>query len=178
MPTTARPAPFGGRALAQRCCSRQLRNEGSTYRLAPKPLDFGFHIIIMSGRLTDAPEVRSNGTTTRATFTLAVDRQVARDGNGDRPADFFRFTTFGRSADALGEWAVKGQALEVQGHVTTSTYDKDGERRWSTDFIADRVQFGAKPRSKQPDNEPSDNHSDASNDGSADESAEYTGAEF
>ena len=133
----------------------------------------------MSGRLTDAPEVRSNGTTTRATFTLAVDRQVARDGNGDRPADFFRFTTFGRSADALGEWAVKGQALEVQGHVTTSTYDKDGERRWSTDFIADRVQFGAKPRSKQATNEPSDNHSDGrSGEGAYEDSAEYSGADF
>ena len=137
----------------------------------------------MSGRLIDAPEVRSSGTTTRATFTLAVDRQVARDTNGDRPADFFRFTTFGRNADALGEWAVKGQALEVQGHVTTSTYDKDGERRWSTDFVADRVQFGAKPRSKQATNEPSDNHADDHSDNRSDEgfdggSGEYAGAEF
>lgn len=125
----------------------------------------------MSGRLTDAPEVRSSGTTTRATFTLAVDRQVARDANGDRPADFFRFTTFGKNAEALGEWAVKGQALEVQGHVTTSTFEKDGERRWSTDFIADRIQFGAKPRTKSASNEQADHDA-------YDESAEYAGANF
>ena len=112
------------------------------------------NIFIISGRLTNSPEVRISGNTSRARFNLAVDRAVARDESGNRPTDFPSFVAFGKNAELLGEYAVKGQLLEVTGRIATSTYDKDGERQYNTDLIVDRVQLGAKPRGTN--TEPSD----------------------
>ncbi len=104
------------------------------------------NIITATGRLTAAPVVRTSGDKVRALFTIAIERPVNRDENGNRPADFPQFVAFGKTAEVLRDHAIKGQALEVQGHIATSTYDKDGERFFNTELIADRIQLGAKPR--------------------------------
>jgi single-strand DNA-binding protein len=93
------------------------------------------------------PTIRTSGDSVRALFTIAINRPVAADADGNRPADFPSFVAFGKTAQVLRDYAVKGQALEIQGHLATSTYDdKDGERKFSTELIADRIQLGAKPR--------------------------------
>jgi single-strand DNA-binding protein len=105
------------------------------------------NIITITGRLTAAPMVRTSGGNVRALFTVAVERPVKRDDNNKKPADYPSFVAFGKTAEVLRDYAVKGQALEIQGHIATSTYDdKDGERKYSTELIADRIQLGAKPR--------------------------------
>jgi hypothetical protein len=46
----------------------------------------------------------------------------------------------------------KGQALEIIGHIHTSTYDKDGERQFSTELIVDQLELGPKSRTANTDN--------------------------
>jgi single-strand DNA-binding protein len=127
------------------------------------------NIITVTGRLTAAPIVRTSGDNVRALFTVAIERPVSRDENGNRPADFPQFVAFGKTAEVLRDYAIKGQALEVQGHIATSTYDKDGERFFNTELIADRIQLGAKPRNTAA--------VDDEGDGFAEQDGELVGAE-
>jgi single-strand DNA-binding protein len=127
------------------------------------------NIITVTGRLTAAPTIRTSGDNVRALFTVAIERPVSRDENGNRPADFPQFVAFGKTAEVLRDYAIKGQALEVQGHIATSTYDEDGDRFFNTELIADRIQLGAKPRNIAA--------VDAEGDGFAEQDGELVGAE-
>lgn len=95
--------------------------------------------VSLVGRLVRDPELRyTSGTQTAvATFTLAVDRPTKSD-----EADFIRITVFGRSAENCGTYLAKGSMVGVQGRIQTGSYEtKTGERRYTTDVIADRVEF-------------------------------------
>ena len=99
--------------------------------------------VILIGRLTRDPEVRygASSQTAIAKFTLAVDRG-GKDKNGeDRGADFIGITCFGRQAELVEKYVTKGQQLAVQGRIQTGKYEKDGRTVYTTDVIADRVEF-------------------------------------
>jgi single-strand DNA-binding protein len=102
--------------------------------------------IIITGRLTAKPTIHTTGESVRALFTIAVDRPVKKDENGKKPTDFPSFVAFRKTAETLRDYTVKGQYLEIQGHIATSTYDdENGVRQYSTQLVADRIQLGSKP---------------------------------
>lgn len=136
------------------------------------------NIFIISGRLAAAPKLTTSTTAPRASFTVAVDRPVT-----DSSADFFYATAFGRTAENLARHCVKGQTIEVQGHLTVSSWEQDGERRSRVALIADRIQFGAKPRTTTPNGAdvPGDTeHGDLTDDSEpvSDEDRDFATAEF
>lgn len=96
--------------------------------------------VTLLGRLTRDPEVRyTQSQMAVATFTLAVDRMV-RAGE-EKKADFLRVTCFGKTAENCERFLFKGKRAAVSGRIQTSTYEKDGKTVYSTDIIADRVEF-------------------------------------
>lgn len=105
--------------------------------------------VVLIGRLTRDPEVRYNATTQNAiaTFTLAIDRPV-RTG-GEKQTDFPRVTVFGKQAENCEKYIAKGRLVGVQGRLQTGSYqDKNGNTVYTTDVVADRVEFlewGEKP---------------------------------
>lgn len=93
------------------------------------------------GRLTKDVNVRAtNSGTSVASFTVAVDRGKDKDGN-DRGADFISCIAFGRTADNLERFSGKGLRVAVTGHIQTGSYEKDGGKVYTTDVIADRLEF-------------------------------------
>ena len=99
--------------------------------------------VILIGRLTRDPEVRVNPQTQNsvARFTLAVDRG-GRDRNGeDRGADFIGCECFGKTAELVEKYITKGRQICVQGRIQTGKYEKDGRTVYTTDVVADRVEF-------------------------------------
>jgi single-strand DNA-binding protein len=92
------------------------------------------------GRLTKNPEVRyTNGNNPMAvtTFTLAVDRKTK-----EKQADFIRITVFGRQAENCERYIQKGSKVAVEGRIQTGKYeDKDGKTVYTTDVIANHVEF-------------------------------------
>lgn len=113
--------------------------------------------VILIGRL--ATEVDLNYTpntqTAKATFTLAVDRP-RRDG-ADQTADFIRITVWGKQAETCNQWISKGKQVAVQGRIQTGSYkNRDGQTVYTTDIVADRVEFlqGNGGRAEQPKQEP------------------------
>lgn len=97
--------------------------------------------VVLIGRLTRDPEVRYTASQMAvATFTLAVDRQV-RSGE-ERKADFIRITCFGKTAELVERYITKGRQVAVQGRIQTGSYqNKDGQTVYTTDVVADRVEF-------------------------------------
>ena len=103
--------------------------------------------VILMGRLTRDPEVRySQGERSMAIarYTLAVDRRGRRSQDGDQgqTADFINIVTWNKTAELCGNSLLKGQRALVEGRLQIRSYDdKDGNRHWVTEVIADRVEF-------------------------------------
>lgn len=86
------------------------------------------NIVCLVGRLTADPELKQSGEHSYCRFTVAVDRR------GQEGADFIPCVTFGKTAEAAGQYLKKGVRVAVDGRIATSTYtDKDGNKRnsWS-----------------------------------------------
>ena len=98
--------------------------------------------VILIGRLTKDPEVRYAAATQTAvaTFTLAVDRPV-KSGE-EKKTDFPRITVFGKQAENCEKYLAKGRLVGIQGRIQTGSYtNKDGATVYTTDVVADRVEF-------------------------------------
>lgn len=98
--------------------------------------------VVIIGRLTRDPEVRYIASTQMAvaTFTVAIDRPVKQ--GGEKQTDFPRVTVFGKQAENCEKYLAKGRLVGVQGRIQTGSYqNKNGETVYTTDVIADRVEF-------------------------------------
>lgn len=96
----------------------------------------------MIGRLTKDPEVRYTGQSQMAvaTFTIAIDRPVKQ--GQEKQTDFPRVTVFGRQAENCERFLEKGSRCGIQGRLQTGSYkNRDGVTVYTTDVIADRVEF-------------------------------------
>lgn len=95
--------------------------------------------VVLIGRLTKDPDLRYIPDSGKAvsTFTIAVNRPFAKD-----KADFFRVVVFGKPAENCSNYLSKGRLVGVQGRLQNNNYEtQSGEKRYSTEVIADRVEF-------------------------------------
>ena len=96
--------------------------------------------VILVGRLTRDPDVRTtNSGKFVTTFTLAVNR-FATQGQNDT-ADFVPIVTWDKLAEICGNSVTKGQRVLVDGRLQIRSYEKDGQKRWVTEVIAQSVEF-------------------------------------
>ena len=95
--------------------------------------------VVLVGRLTKEVEVRYAPATQMAVarFSVAVDR-----AGKDKGADFISCVAFGKTAELMEKYTGKGLRVTLQGHIQTGSYDrKDGTKVYTTDVVADRVEF-------------------------------------
>ena len=93
------------------------------------------------GRLTKDPELRytPNGIAT-ATITLAVDRLPDKEGN--KKTDFINVVVWNKQAENVNKYVFKGSLVSVEGKIATRSFDsQNGEKKWATEVICDRIQF-------------------------------------
>lgn len=96
--------------------------------------------VILIGRLTNDPEVRQANDTTVARFSLAVDRRFKREG--EQTADFISIVAFGKTAEFIEKYFTKGMKMALTGEIRTGSYtNKDGVKVYTTDVIANNVEF-------------------------------------
>lgn len=72
-----------------------------------------------------------------ANFSLAVGWKT-KDKEG---AEWVRVVAFGKLAEVCGEYLRKGKQIYVSGRMRTREYDKDGEKRYATEVVADQMQM-------------------------------------
>jgi single-strand DNA-binding protein len=97
--------------------------------------------VILIGNLTRDPEMKYTQAGLAITrFTLALNRPK-KDGQ-DQGADFINIVTFGKLAENCANYLAKGRKTAVSGRIQTGSYDdKDGKRVYTTDVIANSVEF-------------------------------------
>ncbi len=103
---------------------------------------------IIIGNLTRDPEVKSLPSGIRVTsFSVATNR-VWKDKNGAKQesVDFHNVVVFGRQAEIVGQYLKKGGSVLVEGRMQTRSWDDaSGVKKYRTEIIGDRIQFGPRP---------------------------------
>jgi len=105
--------------------------------------------VVLIGRLTRDPELRYvpvTGTPV-ARFTLAVDKGLSKEkklemeARNQPTADFINIVVWGKSAENSANYLAKGRLVGIQGRIQTGSYEKDGIRRYTTEVVANQVEF-------------------------------------
>lgn len=98
--------------------------------------------VVLVGRLTKDPELKytPNGTAS-CRFTLAVNRSF-KSQSGEQEADFIQCVAWRKQAENLANFQRKGNLVGVEGRIQTGSYEgQDGKRVYTTDVVADSIQF-------------------------------------
>lgn len=108
---------------------------------------------ILLGRLTKDPEVRYSQENNNmiATFTLAVNRKYVRQGE-ERQTDFINIVAYLKLAEFANKYLHQGNQVCVSGRIQTRNYeDKNGQKRYVTEIIAEELDFADSLKKEQPD---------------------------
>lgn len=94
--------------------------------------------VVLIGKLTKDPELRytpGNGVAV-SSLTVAVDNYNSK--TGEKGADFIPVVVWGKSAENVAQYCVKGSQIAVSGRIANRSYDaKDGTKRYITEVVAD-----------------------------------------
>jgi single-strand DNA-binding protein len=96
--------------------------------------------IMLMGRLTADPEIRTTEDSRYCKFSIAVQRSK-RKGENNAETDFFNCIAWNRNADVIADWYSKGDMLMIVGTLRNSTYEKNGEKRVSTEIVVREIHF-------------------------------------
>lgn len=108
--------------------------------------------VVLTGNLAKDPEIRYTQTQIAVcSFTLAANRP--RTKNNENPgADFVRITAWGKLGENCSKYLQKGRKVAVKGRIHTGSYtNKDGQKVYTTDIVAEQVEFLGAPKSGQND---------------------------
>jgi single-strand DNA-binding protein len=101
------------------------------------------NVVLLTGNLVRDPEksyTNSGMAVTR--FTIAVNRSYAKKTEGGQDADFIRITCFDKRAEFVEKYLTKGRKVGVEARIQTGSYQgKDGNTVYTTDFIANNIEF-------------------------------------
>lgn len=119
--------------------------------------------VLLYGNLTRDPELRALPSGMNVVnFSIATNRVFRdRDGKKQEQTDFHNVVVFGRQADTVNQYMKKGSAVFVEGRLQTRSWEKEGQKHYRTEVVADRVQFGPRAggggqRTAGPADEPQD----------------------
>lgn len=95
--------------------------------------------VTLVGRLVAPPELRKTpNNVSSLQGTLAVNRNFKNE-NGDREADFINFQAWRGTADIIAQYCSKGSLIGIIGRIQVRSYEKDGQRRYVTEVVAESV---------------------------------------
>lgn len=95
--------------------------------------------VVLMGRLTKDPELRFTAVSGTAVsrFAVAVDRKKKDDG-----ADFINCVAFGKTAETISQYLVKGRQILIEGNIRTGSYENDeGKKIYTTNVNVERFEF-------------------------------------
>lgn len=106
--------------------------------------------VVLIGRLTKDVELRymQNSDKYYARFTLAIDRGLSKEkkeeaqSTGQATADFINIVVWNKQAENCQKYLSKGRNVAIQGRIQTGSYvAQDGTKKYTTDILAEKVQF-------------------------------------
>ena len=105
-----------------------------------------FNKAIVIGNLTRDPEMKALPSGIQVTSFAVATNRVWKDKNGAKQesVDYHNVVVFGRQAEIAAQYLKKGASVLVEGRMQTRSWDDkgSGEKKYRTEIVADRVQFG------------------------------------
>ncbi len=101
---------------------------------------------LIIGNLTRDPELRSLPSGIQVTsFSVATNRVWKdKDGQKQEAVEYHNIVVFGRQAETSAQYLKKGSSVLIEGRLQTRSWDADGVKKYRTEIVADRVQFGSR----------------------------------
>ena len=114
--------------------------------------------VFLIGRLTRDPELRYTGSNTPvATFSIAINRNFTNSA-GEREADFINIVVWRKQAENVKNYLQQGSQVAIDGRIQSRSYeDKEGQKRYVTEVVADNVEFLGSKNSANNSNSKKDN---------------------
>lgn len=112
--------------------------------------------VFLQGRLVADPELRHtpNGVAV-ASFRVAVVRDFKDKNTGERQADFINVVAWRATGEFVSKFLSKGRMAIVEGELQSRNYeDKDGNKRYTLEVVADNVYFGDSKKDQGHEKEP------------------------
>ena len=99
---------------------------------------------LVYGNLTRDPELKALPSGSQVTtFSIATNRiWKDKDGAKQESPEFHNIVVFGRQAETVAQYLKKGSSALVEGRMQTRSWESDGVKKYRTEIVADRVQFG------------------------------------
>ncbi|GAC1351247.1 MAG: single-stranded DNA-binding protein [Polyangiales bacterium] len=103
----------------------------------------GLNRVMLLGNLGADPELRFGQGADQAVLRLRLATTESyfdkRSNERKERTDWHNVVLFGKRAEALHKILSKGSTLFIEGRLQTSSYEKDGQKIWKTDVIANNV---------------------------------------
>lgn len=99
---------------------------------------------LVYGNLTRDPELKSLPSGNKVcTFSIATNRVwKSQDGTKQESVDYHNIVVFGRQAETSAQYLKKGAGAFIEGRLQTRSWEQEGQKKYRTEIVADRVQFG------------------------------------
>lgn len=106
--------------------------------------------VVLMGRLTRDPELRyvqANGNSAVVRFNIAVDKNLSREkrqemeSRNQPTADFINCVAWGKLGENITKYTGKGLRVLVTGRIQTGSYERDGQRVYTTEVLANNIEF-------------------------------------
>lgn len=106
-----------------------------------------FNKVILIGNMTADPELKATASgISVCSFSIAVNRKYNKDGNNE--CDFIEIQTWRAQAEFVSKYFKKGKPILICGQLQTRSWtDKQGNKRYATEVVADEVSFVGNPES-------------------------------
>ena len=105
--------------------------------------NFNFNKVILGGRLTADPELKTTPSGVAVTtFTVAVNRRFGGKSGEESPADFFNVTAWRQTAEFICRYFRKASSICIVGSIQNRTWtDQNGQKKFGVDIVADEAYF-------------------------------------
>ena len=109
--------------------------------------------VTLIGRVGSDPELRATQSgKSVCSFSLATNESyMDKDGNRQDSTEWHKITAWGKLAEICKDYLEKGKLIYIEGKIRTSSYEKDGEKRYSTEIVARSMQMLSKKDESMPE---------------------------
>ncbi|MBU1046789.1 single-stranded DNA-binding protein [Patescibacteria group bacterium] len=99
---------------------------------------------IIIGNLTRGPELKALPSGIQVANMGVATNRVWKDkeGNKQEAVEFHNVVVFGRQAETSAQYLKKGSSVLVEGRLQTQSWEADGVKKYRTEIVAERIQFG------------------------------------
>jgi len=94
--------------------------------------------VILIGRLGQNPELKFTQSNMQVcTFSVATSKKL----KGEEKTEWHNIVSFDKTAEIANTYLKKGSLVAIEGSLSTSNYDKDGQKHYRTQIICDRLEM-------------------------------------